>query len=227
MFFLGKMRSMICISFSNKTQKFSITIFLFNQVFNVICRAHLYPKWIKRPMTNEEIADCRAEFSEAGFDGYIGSADVNHFIIEKCQARLKKQNLAGNSSHTTRDFQLVVNHRRQIIASTVGFPGWWNDKTVVRFDDFITDSQRGKYLEDKEFFLKKANGDDVMYNGAWILVDGGYSTWTTLICPSKDTPSEMEGRWSRWAESTPKDVECAFGIMKGKKIFYKIQKGFI
>ena len=142
-------------------------------------------------------------------------------------SQIKKQNLGGKSSHTTRAFQLVVNHRRQIIASTVGFPGRWSDKTVVRFDDFITDIQRGKYLEDTEFSLKEANGDDVKYNGAWILVDGGYPTWTTLICPFKDTPSEMEGRWSRWAESMRKDVECAFGIMKGKKIFYKLQKGFI
>ena len=200
---------------------------LFFTTFVKACRANLYPKWIKRPKTDEEISDCRAEFTEAGFDGCIGSADVTHVIIEKCQARLKNQNLGGKSSHTTRAFQLVVNHRRKIIASTVGFPGRWNDKTVVRFDDFIADIQRGKYLEDTEFSLKEANGDDVKYNGAWILVDGGYPTWTTLICPFKDTPSEMEGRWSRWAESMRKDVECAFGIMKGKKIFYKLQKGFI
>ena len=72
--------------------------------------------------------------------------------------------------------------------------------------------------------MKDANGDDVKYNEAWILVDGGYPTWTTLICPFKDTPSEMEGRWSRWAESMREDVKCALGIMKGKKIFYKLQK---
>ena len=110
---------------------------LFCTAFVKACRANLYPKWVKRPKTDEEILDCRAEFTEAGFDGCIGSADVTHVNIEKCQARLKNQNLGGKSSHTTRAFQLVVNHRRQIIASTVGFNGRWNDKTVVRFNDFI------------------------------------------------------------------------------------------
>ena len=188
---------------------------LFFKKFVKACRKHLYPKWVKRPQTDEEVADCMAEFVEAGFDGCIGSADVTHIILEKCQARLKNQNLGGKSSHTTRAFQLVVNHRRQIIASTVGFPGRWNDQTVVRFDDFILDIQRGKYLENNEFVLHTSEGDLVKYNGSWVLVDGGYPTWTTLICPFKDTTSIKEQRWSRWAESMRKDVECAFGIMKG------------
>jgi Plant transposon protein len=188
---------------------------LFFNFFVKACRANLYPKWVKRPTTEEEVSDCMAEFVEAGFNGCIGSADVTHIILEKCHARLKNQNLGGKDSHTTRAFQLVVNHRRQIIASTVGFPGRWNDQTVVRFDDFITDIQRGYYLEDNEFVLLNTKGEEVKYNGAWILVDGGYPNWTTLVCPFKDTSSIMEQRWSRWAESMRKDVECAFGIMKG------------
>ena len=183
--------------------------------FCLACREHLYPKWVKRPETAEEVDDCMSEFKEAGFDGCIRSADVTHVILEKCHSHLKNQHLGGKSSHTTRAFQIVVNHRRQIISSTVGYPGRWNDQTVVRFDGFITDIQRGLYLNEHKFTLKTESGADEEYNGAWVLVDGGYLNWSTLICPFKEADSIKEQRWSRWAESMRKDVECTFGILKG------------
>lgn len=188
---------------------------IFFSKFVKACRKHLYPMWVKRPVTEEEVKDHMSEFKAAAFDGCIGSADVTHIIMEKCCARLKNQNLGPKDSHTTRAFQLVVNHRRQILASTVGFPGRWNDSTIVRFDDFITDIQRGNYLADNVFSLLNEKGVEKKFKGAWILVDGGYPSWTTLICPFKDTSSIREQRWSRWAESMRKDVECTFGIMKG------------
>lgn len=186
--------------------------------FTLACREHLYPKWVKRPETPEEIEDCMSEFKEAGFDGCIGSADVTHVILEKCHSKLKNQNTGPKDSHTTRAFQLVVNHRRQILASTIGYPGRWNDQTVVRFDGFVTDVQRGSYLQDNKFNLVNEEGDIENYTGAWILVDGGYLNWSTLICPYKNTISTREQRWSRWAESMRKDVECTFGILKGNII---------
>ena len=184
--------------------------------FTIACTENLYPKWVKRPETPEEIEDCMSEFTEAGFNGCIGSADVTHVILERCHARLKNQHLGPKDSHTTRAFQIVVNHRRQIIASTVGYPGRWNDQTIVRFDGFVTDMKRGMYLQNNKFTLKNNEGEDENYKGAWILVDGGYLNWSTLICPFKSSLSIKEQRWSRWAESMRKDVECTFGILKGK-----------
>ena len=88
--------------------------------------------FVKRPETDAEVKDRMSEFKAAAFDGCIGSADVTHVIMEKCYARLKNQNLGGKDSHTTRAYQLVVNRRRQILASNIGFPGRWNDTTIVR-----------------------------------------------------------------------------------------------
>lgn len=187
----------------------------FFKVFVVACRKHLYPKWVKRPETPEEIEDCMSEYVQAGFDGCIGSADVTHVILERCHSRLKNQNQGGKSSHTTRAFQIVANHRRQIIASTVGYPGRWNDMTIVRFDGFVTDIHNGTYLNEHQFNLKDINGKEEKYTGAWILVDGGYLNWSTLVCPFKNSQNKKEQRWSKWAESMRKDVECTFGILKG------------
>jgi hypothetical protein len=39
---------------------------VFFKAFCKACRKHLYPKWVKRPESAEEIADCMSEFVEAG-----------------------------------------------------------------------------------------------------------------------------------------------------------------
>ena len=79
----------------------------------------------------------------------------------------------------------------------------------------MTDIQRGEYLKDNKFTLKNEKGEEENYTGGWILVDGGYLNWSTLICHLKHSISVKESRWSRWAESMRKDVECTFGILKG------------
>ena len=95
-------------------------------------------------------------------------------------------------------------------------PGRWNDKTVVRFDGFISDIYRGIRYSDISYNLYNSANIAINYCGAWILVDGGYLSWSCTICPLKETSSVKEKRWSKWAESMRKDVECTFGILKGR-----------
>lgn len=142
--------------------------------------------------------------------------DVIHVILERCHSRLKNQNLGGKSTQTTRAFQIVVNHRREIVASTVGHQGRWNYQTTVRIDGFVTDVKSGKYLNQHKFTLKDNEGNDENVTGAWIFVDGGHLNWSSLLCPFKHSCCEQEQRWSRWAESMRKDVECTFEILKGE-----------
>ncbi|KAI2492339.1 Plant transposon protein [Fragilaria crotonensis] len=54
------------------------------------------------------------------------------------------------------------------------------------------------------------------YKGAWLLVDNGYLSWPTTVPPIKTTTSRAEIQFSAWLESMCKDVECTFGILKGR-----------
>jgi len=56
----------------------------------------------------------------------------------------------------------------------------------------------------------------VKYRGAWILVDNGYLNWGVTIPPMKSTTTKAQWRFSKWLESMRKDVECTFGILKGR-----------
>ena len=77
----------------------------------------------------------------------------------------------------------------------------------------------GKY-DDVLFILQRRLSDGTIveddYQGAWLLVDNGYLPWSVLVPPSKHSTTYAELRVSKWLESLRKDVECTFGIMKGR-----------
>ena len=49
-----------------------------------------------------------------------------------------------------------------------------------------------------------------------MIVDGGYHKWKCLQCSIKYTSIPKNSLWSKWVESVRKDVECTFGILKGR-----------
>jgi len=54
------------------------------------------------------------------------------------------------------------------------------------------------------------------YQGVWLLVENGYLEHSTTVPPMKMTSAVAETRWSQWLESMRKDVECTYGILKGR-----------
>jgi hypothetical protein len=123
---------------------------------------------------------------------------------------------------TARTYNIVVNHRHCILSTTHGHPpARWNDKTLVHYDKFATGLRRNELLQDVVFVLHEYNADgtikEVTYKGAWIMVDNGYLRWSCTVPPHKHTVHQSEIHcWSRWLEAMQKDVECTFGILKGR-----------
>jgi DDE superfamily endonuclease len=179
----------------------------------------LFDRYVRMPTNKEEAVS--PEYHQAGLPGCVGSMDASHIILEKVPQALKQMHLGFKDTHTARTYNIVVNHRRRILSSTRGHPARWNDKTLVLFDDFATALRNGSALDDVEFVLleRSANGVDVVerkYRGAYLITDNGYLAWSCTIPPIKSSSSEAEIRFSQWIESLRKDVECTFGILKGR-----------
>ncbi len=191
----------------------------FHQFISIV-RFLLYPRYVRAPVSADDCATHMVEFYLAGFNGCVGSSDATHISLEKCSYRLRQNNLGGKSKLTTRMFNLTVNHRRRILSTTPGYPGRWNDKTLVLFDDFVRGIHEGSLMEDVSFELLERNAqghiNSARYKGPWLIVDNGYLNWSTTVPPLKVTADAKEIRWSQWLESLRKDVECTFGILKGR-----------
>ena len=92
----------------------SIDVFrsFFKHKFIVIGATILYPLYVTEPTTDDEIKACMYEFSKAGFDGAIGSADATHIVWDRCPFKFKNLSSGGKENGTAKAFEITVNHRR-------------------------------------------------------------------------------------------------------------------
>ena len=168
------------------------------------------------PSTLQELRECEFEYRKAGFPGCIGSTDATQIPLEKVRFAIRQPHLVFKSSLTTRTYNLTVNHRRKILHSTTGHPGRWNDKTLIRFDGLMQDLRDGALNSTMNFELQTQTGENVNINGCYVIVDNGYLRWSTTVPPHKNSTNRAELRFSQWLEPLRKDVECTFGILKGR-----------
>jgi Plant transposon protein len=174
-----------------------------------------FPIYCNPPTTQEEIQRTLAVYNRLGFPGCIGSTDCVHIIWERCPVGERFLH-KGKEGFPTLSYEVTVDHSSKIIAVTNGFPGATNDLTIVRFDGFVTEIHDGVRYSDVTYPMLNLRGEEYIEKGAWLLVDGGYHKWRCLQCPLKHSAIPRETLWSEWAETVRKDVECAFGVLKGR-----------
>ncbi len=178
-----------------------------------------FDHFVKWPTTAEEIQALVKDYACGGLDGGFCSSDVCHVCWDRCNVYLANA-AKGKEGFTTIGFGIAVSHRRRILHSTGGFLGATNDKTIARHDSFMTALRTaGGQLDcarDFKYSLFDSSGRLVQHKGAYILVDNGYHKWAELMNPISHPNSIEEKRWSANLESFRKDVECTFGILKGR-----------
>lgn len=167
------------------------------------------------PKTEEEIASVTGIYDRLGLPGCIGSVDCVHIRWERCPAGVRSIH-KGKEGYPTLSYEVTVDHTKRIMAATYGHPGTRNDKTIVKFDGFVSAINELQLYQDVEFNVVTSGGVEVAQRGLYLISDGGYHKWRCLQCPMKHTSKHKEAMWSKWVESVRKDVECVFGILKGR-----------
>ena len=177
-----------------------------------------YDKYIYRP-TGEKLAKMMKIYSRMGLPGCIGSTDCVHLKWYRCPVGLT--NLCkGKEGFPSLSYSCTVDHHRRILGVTRSNYGTRNDKTIVRLDTYITDVHYKRVNQDVEFEVF-IDGVLVKRTGVCYLCDGGYHKWCCMVNPMKHTSCRDDRLWSEWIESTRKDVECVFGILKGRFRFLR------
>jgi len=88
---------------------------------------------------------------------------------------------AGKENYPTLAYNVVVSHAKEIFHITPSKPGTANDKTLVRFDNFITGLSDNPVYSDFEYTLFDRDGGESTVKGAYVINDGGYHRWRTTI----------------------------------------------
>ena len=143
-----------------------------------------------------------------GLNGAIGSTDVVHIHWAMCPAALKTLH-AGKEGYTSLAFNVTCTHDGRAIHVVPGVYGACNDKTIVRFDEFINQlrfvlvahyvhcinyvspSHSSEPLfTDIMYELKLSSTDMELAKGAYVIVDGGYHRWVATMSASRHSSGE-------------------------------------
>jgi hypothetical protein len=185
----------------------------------------LYNRHVKVPSTKDELMPHLQHYARKGFHGAVGSMDATHIASKRIPNGLKQLHTGYKLPYTSRAYNITVNNKRRILHSTTGAPARWNDKTIVLYDDLCNRVKSHEIGNDVEFelFYYDVNTQQVCkqkYCGVWLLVDNGYPSYSCAIPPFKNPGYNDQYMWSEWMESTRKDVECTFGILKGRFLIF-------
>ena len=192
-----------------------------NSFFNVFVPwfvEHIYPEEVRIPRTVEEMVKHMEVFSKCGFVGCILSHDGVHLAWDRAPV-LTYHDHRGKEGYPTVAYNVCVSHALEIFSVTQGFPGSTNDKTMVRYDPFINALDDNPLFKDFEYDLRyrcpeTKNLLTRKEKGVYAINDGGYHRWPETISGYRHQTCVWKARFSERLESTRKDSERVFGILK-------------
>ena len=186
--------------------------------------ASISHEYVFMPRTPEELQQTMRRYEELGLPGAAGSVDVVHVKRANCPAGDYNRS-KGKESYPSLAFECITDFDRRILGVFGPQFGSNNDKHIVKIDPHIRMLGEG-WLSRVEWKYYAHDEQICSSKGVYVICDNGYISWPTTICPFMG--SRMNGRledyFSSNIESVRKDVECVFGILKGR--WASLDKGF-
>ena len=127
---------------------FNISTSLNDQFFKDFCAhyAQKYEEYCRPPSSDDEIREVEEVYSKMGLPWCVGSTDGVHVAWSSCPSALLSRH-KGAKGMPTRSFNVTVDHRRFIHAVASSKPGTINDKTAVRYDQYLCTVRQGRYSQ--------------------------------------------------------------------------------
>lgn len=145
------------------------------QSFHRFCHcfaAGLWRTWIRLP-EGEDLRRVESTYRSLGYPGAVGSIDCTHVPWERC-AFSETTTHKGKEGYTTVVFEAICDHANRILASTKGYPGAENDKTVVQRDLSVRRVEGEEPWVSYKYEMYDETGDVMEHTGGWLIADGGY-----------------------------------------------------
>ena len=129
----------------------------FLQFCQEFCR-RMYDEYVHPSQDEADVRAVMDMYRLLGFPGAVGSMDCTHVRRDMVPA-MHRNYYVGKEGFPTAAFEVTVDYTHRIHAVTVGYPGSWNDKTIVRFDGHVRAVHERTRFGDVQFDLCDAAGN--------------------------------------------------------------------
>ena len=145
----------------------------------------------------------------------LGSLDCSHTYWKNCpkawQGSFKgKEKMPSIVLEAISDYHLFFWH------VSYGYTGNLNDRTILSLSPLLDRLVDGSYQQVEQ----QAGAVPFMVHNqtfmkTWITVDGIYPTYSRFVKGIKEPVTPTQRKYTKWQEAVRKDVERAFGVLKG------------
>ena len=167
-------------------------------------------EFLRKPTSHDVALIMQAHEERHHIPGMLGSLDCTHIEWAKCPKYLKGQYTRGDHKVPTIMIECAASQDLWIWHSFFGPAGSNNDVNVLNQSPLFQNVRNGS-APDTSFSL---NGRH--YRHGYYLTDGIYPRWATFVKAYPHPVEEDEKKFKRLQEAARKDVERAFGVLKGK-----------
>lgn len=126
-----------------------------NKIYNLSSR--LFHVTVAPPSTTEEVQKIANIYAMLGIPGAVGSTDCTHIPLGKCPVSWRNSCI-GKEGFPTLSYSMTCDHTRRIMACSGGFPGSYNDKTIARYDSFISEVAQNSLFTNFKYDVETKNG---------------------------------------------------------------------
>nr|XP_043619883.1 protein ALP1-like [Erigeron canadensis] len=167
-------------------------------------------EYLRKPTTHDLQRLFEAHEERHHLLGMIDSQDCTHFVWKMCPMEWRGQYKRGDHEYPTIMLEATASRDLWIWHTFFGPPGTLNDINVLQQSPLFLPERMGT----APYIPFSVNGRT--YRRGYYLVDGIYLTWSMFVKAYKYSTDLKEKMFKTAQEAIRKDIEWAFGVLKGK-----------
>jgi hypothetical protein len=172
-------------------------------------------KFLKLPSAQEVKSIVNLHKKVHGVDGMIGSLDCSHTIWKNCP-KAWQGSYKGKGSKPSIVMEAICGYHLFFWHVSYGYAGTLNDLNILNLSPLLGRLVDGSFVElEKESGVVPYNISEEEFDKCFLLVDGIYPKYSRFVKGIKEPISPEEATFTTWQESARKDIERAFGFLKG------------
>ena len=151
-----------------------------------------------------------------GVDGMFGSLDCMHTYWKNCP-KAWAGSYKGKKGGPSIVLEGLCDYNLWFWHASYGYPGTLNDLNILALSPLLVSLVDGSFAELEK--LAKVVPFQLLleeFEKMFILVDGIYPPYSRFVKGYPVTVSPDERSFTKWQESTRKDIERAFGVLQAK-----------
>jgi hypothetical protein len=150
-----------------------------------------------------------------GVDGIVGSLDCTHTYWKNCP-KAWQGSYQGKEKRPSIVLEAMADYHLFFWHACYAYPGNMNDKTIFSLSPLLDRMLDGSFHEvEQEAGLVPFKIHNEEFTKTFILVDGIYPKYSRFVTPKTEPILPEEKKYTQWQEAVRKDIERAFGVLKG------------